>query len=235
MWVGVRDGHRRAGVGSGLYERVEATLRAHEAFWVQATVSGAEAGPFARRRGFEPVRELRLQALDLTTAELAEPGAETVSLREAGVDSIRELYLAALADVPFPTPRAVLDDDFRRQVADSEIVDLDVSRVALEDGEPVAFTVVVANDETGRAGPQLTGVRRDRRGRGLAQAVKVASAWHARERGLRQLVTANDVDNEPMLAVNRKLGFEPSILVEEYRKQLRAGTASSPARPAPAT
>ena len=66
----------------------------------------------------------------------------------------------------------------------------------------------------------MTGVRRDRRGRGLAQAVKVASAWHARERGLRVLVTANDLDNEPMLAINRKLGFEPSILVEEYRKDL---------------
>lgn len=219
-WVGVRPEHRRRGLGSELYDRLETTLRSRGAASVQATVSGAEAGPFALRHGFEQARVMRLQALDLSTADLPEPSIETVSLAETGVESIRALYLATLADVPFPTPRAIDDDDFRRQVSDSEIVDLEVSRVVLEDGAPIAFTVVVANDESGRAGPQMTGVRRDRRGRGLAQAVKVASAWHARERGLRVLVTANDLDNEPMLAINRKLGFEPSILVEEYRKQL---------------
>ena len=177
---------------------------------------------------------MRLQALDLTTADLPRPPVETVSLAQAGVESIRELYLATLADVPFPTPREILDDDFRRQVADSEILDLEASRVVLEDGEPVAFTVVIANAESGRAGSQMTGVRRDRRGRGLAHAVKAASASRARERGLRLLVTANDLDNEPMLAVNRKLGFEPSILVEEYRKELREETASGRAPRAPA-
>lgn len=220
VWVGVRPEQRRRGLGSELYERLEKALRSHGARSVHATVSGPEAGPFAVRHGFAQARVMRLQALDLTTADLPEPCVETVSLADAGVESIRELYLAALGDVPFPTPRQIHEEDFRRQVADSEIVDLEASRVVLEDGEPVAFTVVVANDEAGRAGPQLTGVRRDRRGRGLAQAVKVASAWHARERGLRLLVTANDLDNEPMLAINRKLGFEPSILVEEYRKQL---------------
>lgn len=219
-WVGVGPEHRREGLGSELYSRLEGTLRAHGATSVQATVSGPEAGPFALHHGFEQARVMRLQALDLTTADLPQPSVETVSLAAAGVESIRELYLATLADVPFPTPRTILDEHFSRQVADSEIVDLEASRVVLEDGEPVAFTVVVANHDVGRAGPQMTGVRRDRRGRGLAQAVKIASAWHARERGLRLLVTANDLDNEPMLAINKKLGFEPSILVEEYRKDL---------------
>lgn len=219
-WVGVRPEHRRRGLGSELYERVEATLRSHGAASVHATVSGEEPGPFALRHGFAQARVMRLQALDLTRANLPEPSMETASLADTGVETIRALYLAALRDVPFPTPRDITDDDFRRQVADSEIVDLEASRVVLEDGEPVAFTVVVANEESGRAGPQMTGVRRDRRGRGLGQAVKTASAWHARERGLRLLVTANDLDNEPMLAINRKLGFEPSILVEEYAKDL---------------
>lgn len=86
---------------------------------MQATVSGAEAGPFAIRHGFARTRVMRLQALDLTTADLPQPSVETVSLAEAGVESIRELYLAALADVPFPDLREILDEDFRRQVADS--------------------------------------------------------------------------------------------------------------------
>jgi GNAT superfamily N-acetyltransferase len=163
---------------------------------------------------------MRLQELDLTAASLPEPTVATASLAEAGRESIQELYLATLVDVPAPTPRNATDADFRRQVVESEIVEPEASRVVLEDGEAVAFTVVIANDESGRCAAQLTGVRRDRRGRGLAQAVKTASAWYARERGLRVLVTLNDLDNEPMLAVNRKLGFEPSALVEEYRKEL---------------
>jgi L-amino acid N-acyltransferase YncA len=66
----------------------------------------------------------------------------------------------------------------------------------------------------------MTGVRRDRRGRGLAHAVKVAALRRARAAGLRTMLTSNDLENEPMLAVNRKLGFEPSVLIENYEKAL---------------
>jgi hypothetical protein len=41
------------------------------------------------------------------------------------------------------------------------------------------------------------------------------------------MLTSNDLENEPMLAVNRKLGFEPTVFVESYEKELRAGTSSS--------
>lgn len=64
----------------------------------------------------------------------------------------------------------------------------------------------------------MTGVRRDRRGRGLAYAVKLDSLRQARELGLDTMLTANDLENAPMLAVNRKLGFEPSVLIESYEK-----------------
>jgi RimJ/RimL family protein N-acetyltransferase len=105
-------------------------------------------------------------------------------------------------------------------VAESEIVDRDASTIVVENGEPVAFTIVIANHDAGRAGAQMTGVRADRRGRGLAQAVKLASLHRARAAGLRLMLAANDVENEAMLAINRKLGFEPSILIEQFEKVL---------------
>jgi hypothetical protein len=65
--------------------------------------------------------------------------------------------------------------------------------------------------------------------------VKVSSLHRARAAGLRTIMTANDLGNAPMLAVNSKLGFEASIVVEDYEKEVRTETASSPAQPAPAT
>jgi L-amino acid N-acyltransferase YncA len=66
----------------------------------------------------------------------------------------------------------------------------------------------------------MTAVGRDRHGSGLAYAVKVASLRRARDAGLRTMLTANDLGNAPMLAVNRKLGFETSVVVEDYEKPL---------------
>lgn len=220
-WVGVLASHRGRGLAGALYDRLEPLLREHGVATIRATTDNPDGGAFASRRGYERANVMRLLALDLETATLPEPAVSAVSLREAGAESIRRLYLDAIADVPSQTPRAgQADEDFRRQVVESEIVDRDASVVVLEHGEPVAFTIVIANHEAGRAGAQLTGVRADRRGRGLAQAVKLASLQRARGAGLRLMLAANDLENEAMLAINRKLGFEPSILIEQYEKVL---------------
>jgi RimJ/RimL family protein N-acetyltransferase len=51
----------------------------------------------------------------------------------------------------------------------------------------------------------------EHRGRGLAGAIKAESVrFTMREMpGLTAMITANDTGNAPMLAVNRRLGFEP--------------------------
>jgi hypothetical protein len=33
------------------------------------------------------------------------------------------------------------------------------------------------------------------------------------------MLTANDVGNAPMLAINRKLGFEPTVVIGQYEKR----------------
>jgi GNAT superfamily N-acetyltransferase len=220
-WVGVLPSHRGHGLAEALYERLEPILREHPVARSRATTDNPEGAAFASRHGYERANVMRLLALDLETAALPEPAAEAVSLREVGAEMIRRLYLDAIADIPSQTPRAgQADEDFRRHVAESEIVDRDASTIVVENGEPVAFTIVIANHDAGRAGAQMTGVRADRRGRGLAQAVKLASLHRARAAGLRLMLAANDVENEAMLAINRKLGFEPSILIEQFEKVL---------------
>ncbi len=55
----------------------------------------------------------------------------------------------------------------------------------------------------------MTAVRRAWRGRGLAHALKAATIVWAIGAGLEALDTGNDIDNAPMRAVNRRLGYEP--------------------------
>jgi GNAT superfamily N-acetyltransferase len=55
----------------------------------------------------------------------------------------------------------------------------------------------------------FTGVLREYRGRGLAQALKLQTILLAKEEGMRYVRTHNDSNNTPMLAVNRKLGYKP--------------------------
>jgi len=62
----------------------------------------------------------------------------------------------------------------------------------------------------------FTATGREYRGRGLALAVKLASTRWAAEHGITQLVTTNDETNASMLAVNRRLGYEPAGRRVEY-------------------
>lgn len=200
---------------------MESRLRALGASPLRTQINDEDGRSFLEHRGWERTNVMRLQAVDLTVVELPEPTVESVPLSAVDLHSVRPLYLAAHGDIPSRAPRAPFtEEDFRREVVKADWIDHEISSVILEDGEPVAFTIVIANHDDGRAGNQMTGVRRDRRGRGLAHAVKLAALRRARAAGLRTMLTSNDLENEPMLAVNRKLGFEPSVLIENYEKAL---------------
>lgn len=62
--------------------------------------------------------------------------------------------------------------------------------------------------------------RRDRRRRGLATLAKVESSRRAAALGMTRILTSNDRENAPMLAVNRKLGFNETALIESYAKRM---------------
>jgi GNAT superfamily N-acetyltransferase len=77
------------------------------------------------------------------------------------------------------------------------------------DGEELgAVTMVDADRATGRIWSGATATRRDARGRGLALAVKSASLARAAAAGCTSAWTGNASGNAPMLAVNRRLGYE---------------------------
>ena len=57
---------------------------------------------------------------------------------------------------------------------------------------------------------ELTAVRRDRRGNGVATALKRAQIGWACAAGLSTLHASNDEENAPMRSINRLLGYEPA-------------------------
>lgn len=67
----------------------------------------------------------------------------------------------------------------------------------------------------------LTGTLREFRRRGLARLVKLATIRWAAEHGITAIYTGNDTENAPMLALNDSLGFHPTIVYQDFGKELR--------------
>jgi RimJ/RimL family protein N-acetyltransferase len=76
-------------------------------------------------------------------------------------------------------------------------------------GAVVGLAAVGFIEHTNRANNLITGVDRAYRGRMIALALKLLTIQYAKERGAEAIVTNNDSQNAPMLAVNRKLGYVP--------------------------
>ncbi|HEV8461688.1 MAG TPA: GNAT family N-acetyltransferase [Gaiellaceae bacterium] len=221
FWIGVAPTRRRNGIGAALFERLAARLANAGARAIETQINDEDGRRFLLDRGFERTNLARMQSLDLLSVSLPEPAVPAVPLSELDARTLYDLYAAARSDVPTRTPRnAMTRAEFERDVLGDELLDPEVSGVIVENGEPVAFAFVETNRVAGRGLHTLTGVRRDARGRGLGTAVKVAVLRRALHVGLATMITTNDVENGPMLAINRKLGYEPSVLVETYEREL---------------
>jgi RimJ/RimL family protein N-acetyltransferase len=81
--------------------------------------------------------------------------------------------------------------------------------VAVEGDRWIGFATVNLVQANGNAHNEMTGVRREYRGRDIALALKLLAIRYARSIGAREITTSNDSLNAPMLAVNRKLGYIP--------------------------
>ena len=88
--------------------------------------------------------------------------------------------------------------------------------LALEGLEPIAV-LGFGQLTDGKVNINYTGVRSDYRRRGISIALKVLAIELAKEVGAHTIVTQNHQDN-PLLALNLKLGFERTDAMMEYSR-----------------
>lgn len=205
------------GVGTELYQRVEAHLREIGVRRAHAyTVGEPRNLAWVARFGWETGHSARFSALDPRELPPMPAIAEGVTLANLGTLTAEQAFELdkAMADEPGDVPNDWSFEEFKNRLWDDPDLDFELSTVALVDGEPACFTNIQANHETGRCWSGGTGTHQKFRGRGLAKLVKSAALRKAASAGVTQALTANDYSNGPMLAVNDWLGYK--VIASEY-------------------
>jgi GNAT superfamily N-acetyltransferase len=222
--VSVRGAFRRRGIGGRLWDLAAAHLDGLAPSRVLTMFTEDPAAVrFARARGFEEARAESLSSVDPRTIDLSPLASAELELMPLGDLDPHDVYdvdVATTSDVPMTDEltdiryEEWLDTIWRRPT-----ITLEGSFAALDDGRVVCITMLAANLEIGRAFNEYTGTLRSHRGRGLALLVKLASLRWAVANGITAVWTTNDERNAPMLAVNRRLGYEPRLRRVEYLRK----------------
>ena len=217
--------HRGAGVGIAVLDALEGWAGDHGATELEGAVAEEDERSlaWAAGRGYsEAGRNSRL-VLDLTTIDAPDPappaGVEIVAWadRHDLAAGLYEVAREAVPDIPgeeeddIGTLEEWLERDMQGGSDDPRAV-----FVAVAGDEVAGFAKLsLLPDRTDRAFHDLTGVRRNWRGRGIAAALKRTQIAWAKEQGYTSLQTANEVRNEPIRRLNERYGYvvEPGVVI----------------------
>ncbi len=223
LWgnISVLPDHRRQGVGGAILAEIRKVARdAGKPMLIgRTTADRPEALEFLEHRGFVEHERMKAVRLDLEGLEPppidAPDGVAITSLgaRPELVDGVYAVALEALPDIPGdgPTAPGTLEE-FRVRDVDRDSIPADgfVVAVEAETNRVVGYANLMhVAGNPGVAWHGMTAVARAWRGRGVASALKRATIDWAARNGLTALETANDTDNDPMRAINRRLGYRP--------------------------
>ena len=217
---------RNRKLGAQMYMEALRVARGHGATELESSIREDDpiALRFVEKRGFKIEYHTFESTLDLTRfdekkfddllARVRADGFRFFSLAEAGVteENKHKLYEvnrdAAMDstgnDGTFPDFYA-----FSKNVFDASWFRADTQILASLADRWVGLSAIGIYPEDNHAYNAFTGVLREVRGRGLAQALKLQTILLAKKEGVRYVRTNNDSQNVPMLAVNRKLGYQP--------------------------
>lgn len=221
----VAPAERGHGLGTQMYADALHSAQKYGATHLKSRVRDLDTKSlqFAVKRGFQIEHHTFESTLNLLNfnerrfSELMErvqaEGFRFFSLAEAGLTDenkhkLYEVNRAAALDNPgndgvFPDFYA-----FSKNVFESSWFRADTQIIASHADEWVGLAAIGLYPDN-HAYNTFTGVLREYRGQGLAQALKLQTILLARQKGMRYIRTHNDSKNRSMLSVNRKLGYRP--------------------------
>jgi GNAT superfamily N-acetyltransferase len=227
FWIStvVVPDRRRRGLGAQLADAALAFAREQGATRLAAEVrdNAAEGLRFAERYGFRRDRhifESRLHLADFDEQRFAgaveraeSEGIRFLSLADLGdTDEVRrKLYdiNATLArDVPGHDGDFMPFEQFQKTVCSASWYRPDGEIIAVIGDTWVGMAAVGYFTNTNSMYNMFTGVYSAWRGRGIALALKLLAIACARHYGATYISTNNDSENAPMLAINRRLGYQ---------------------------
>ena len=228
VWISlvVHPEHRGQGIGTTLAELAEqhATVIRARRILARSRADDASAA-FVRSRGLIQTSSADLLVVDPRTVAAPDPPAGVALLPFAAFESdpspVHHVDAVAVLDEPgdvtfdeMPFDRWL--ENFWRH----PLLDHDASFVAAVDGVPAALTCIETDRELGRGSNNGTGTLPEYRRRGLATLAKRASLSRAATLGITAVYTGNDVTNDPMQAINKKLGYTPSSTLLSWAREL---------------
>lgn len=228
--VDVDPDHQGRGVGLALAAEVALAAKQRHArrLWAGVRVIDPRAVDFLAKQGFSERHRAWRSRLDLKNATVLPDRTEELALRgftfstldQEDLDDpqlLRELYeltVAAAADEPRLGPYTPVSfDQFVRRDLRGPGFLRDAFFLAKRNGQFVALSVLWRVDgDPGGLMQSFTGTRREVRGLGVATELKRRTVEYGRLHGFQYIRTGNDSRNAPMLAINRKLGFQPEVM-----------------------
>jgi GNAT superfamily N-acetyltransferase len=236
IWTAVPYEHRNQGLGGRLYEDALQFALDNEATVLDSEVrdNELESLRFAEKRGYTIDRHVYESVIALKEfderpfAGLIESveagGIRFFSLAEAGntEEAMRKLHAVnarVVKDDPASSGRFPDFAHFRDRMATSSWF-LPEGQFMAADGDDVIGLAAVGKEPDNTMVNLITGVDRAYRGRKIAQALKLLTIRFARTYGAAAIRTDNDSTNHPMLAINRKLGYQPQPGWYRLLKQL---------------
>jgi GNAT superfamily N-acetyltransferase len=218
-----------------LFDDVVAALGSRDARWIRTGIKESDAAgvAFAQKMGAVELKRDWESRLDLAAFEAARFAGAPARAAVAGVHittlgeemrsdptAMRKAYAlhevtrvdVPNLDAPTPTPY----ERFEHEVLHGPASAPDAYFIAVRDGRYVGESSLgKEGTDAGVIYQQLTAVRRDERGKGIAIALKLKTIEYARAHGFREVRTWNASTNRPMLAINEALGFarQPAWIV----------------------
>lgn len=222
----VEPAARRQGIGTALLDYALSFIQQHEATHIDSDV-GDDCTPclrFAIHHQFDIERYTFFSRLYLANFDasrftgvietVAASGIRFATLAELGntLENQRQLYgLNRLCNTDNPAHKGWGFEDFEtfsQRVFEDSAFSPDAQTIALDSEQWIGLACLTLYQEANAMYNRFTGVRPAYRGRHIALALKLLAIQCAQSYDVDYIVTNNDSENEPMLAINRRLGYQ---------------------------